>query len=116
MPMRWPGWWLPPASDTLIRIGRTSRFSRKLPGECSVRQIELLRFVFAALERLQIPYAVVGSFASGAWGEPRMTRDIDVVIRVKPSQVEQLCAAFPQDDFYVSRSAAEEAVRQHGPF
>ena len=31
---------------------------------------------------LSIPYAVVGSYASTAWGEPRMTRDIDIVIQL----------------------------------
>jgi hypothetical protein len=81
-----------------------------------VRQIELLRHVLDALERLEISYAVVGSFASGAWGEPRMTRDIDIVVRLTPSQVETLCAAFPEDEFYVSLPAAREALRSHGQF
>lgn len=81
-----------------------------------MRQIELLRYVLNALERLEISYAVVGSFASGAWGEPRMTRDIDIVVRLTPSQVETLCTAFPADAFYVSVPAALEALRSHGQF
>jgi len=81
-----------------------------------VRQIELLQYVIAALDRLGISYAIVGSFGSGAWGEPRMTRDIDIVIRVSPADVARLCDAFPEDNFYVSRDAAEDAVRRHGQF
>ena len=50
--------------------GRTTQFRQRLLGGCSVRQIELVRFATDALERLSIPYAVVGSFASSAWGEP----------------------------------------------
>ena len=56
-----------------------------------MRQIELLRFTVAALDRLEIPYAIVGSMASSAWGEPRMTRDIDIVIRLSADQVADLC-------------------------
>ncbi len=81
-----------------------------------MRQIELLRLVLDALERLEIPYAVVGSYASGAWGEPRMTRDIDIVIRLLPAQVDLLCAVFPADEFYVSREAANDAVQRNGQF
>lgn len=75
-----------------------------------MRQIEFLSFALAVLERLSIPYAVVGSYASTAWGEPRMTRDIDIVIQLSANQVEPLCAAFPASDFYVSDFAAKEAV------
>lgn len=81
-----------------------------------MRQIELLRFTIDALERLGISYAVVGSYASGAWGEPRMTRDIDIVINLAANQVESLCAVFPEDEFYVSRTAALDAMRRRGQF
>lgn len=81
-----------------------------------MRQIELLRFVLDILERLQIDYAVVGSYASGAWGEPRMTRDIDIVVRLTPQQVDPICAAFPEADFYVSRAAAMDAAKRHSQF
>jgi hypothetical protein len=81
-----------------------------------VKQIELLRFTIAALERLEIPYAVVGSYASTAWGEPRMTRDIDVVVQLSPEQVGPLCGAFPLSEFYVSEAAALEAIRYHSQF
>jgi hypothetical protein len=81
-----------------------------------VRQIDLLGFTVAGLERLGIDYAIVGSYASSAWGEPRMTRDIDIVIRLHPDQIDSLCSMFPGEDFYVSRTAATEAVRRGGQF
>jgi hypothetical protein len=81
-----------------------------------VRQIELLHYVIEVLEQQQIPYAVVGSLASGAWGEPRMTRDIDIVVQLLMGKVDALCGAFPEDDFYVSRAAAAEAVQCSGQF
>lgn len=75
-----------------------------------MRQIEFLAFALQALERLQIPYAIVGSYASSAWGEPRMTIDVDIVVQLTADQVPALCAAFPENDFYVSAVAAKEAV------
>jgi hypothetical protein len=109
-------YWSLPAFGIIIPTGPTIKFNMKLLGECSVRQIELLRFVFNALESLKISYAVVGSFASSAWGEPRMTRDIDIVVALSTDQVEPLCAAFPEDEFCVSRAATLDAVRRGGQF
>lgn len=40
----------------------------------------VFRELFGLLERLQIPFAVGGSFASGARGVPRQTNDIDVLV------------------------------------
>ena len=71
---------------------------------------------FRHLEQLEIPYAIVGSFASGVWGESRFTQDIDILVELKPHDVPSLCAAFPSKDFYVSESAANEAVARHGQF
>ena len=73
---------------------------------------ELLRHVAGAFERLGIPYRVTGSMATVAYGEPRFTNDIDVVVRLRADQVKGLCAAFPEPEFYCSAQAAEMAVRQ----
>ncbi len=40
---------------------------------------DLLAHVVQTFERLRIPYLVTGSVASMAYGEPRLTNDIDVV-------------------------------------
>jgi hypothetical protein len=79
-------------------------------------QGEFLAFAVEALERLGIPYMVVGSFTSAAYGEPRFTNDIDIVIDVPPGHVDELCAAFGSQDFYVSREAAHAALAQRGQF
>ena len=76
-----------------------------------MNQADFLRFAISVLERLQIPYLVCGSVAAGAFGEPRMTRDIDVVLALRPDQVDALCTAFPAPEFYVSPSAAREAIQ-----
>ncbi len=43
-------------------------------------QADLLRTVVGLLETAGIPHMVVGSYASSFHGEPRMTRDIDLVV------------------------------------
>lgn len=79
-------------------------------------QVDLLRLVTETLERLNITYAVVGSYASGAWGEPRMTLDIDIVAAITQSDVDLLCKAFDSEDFYLSRSAMLEAIEHQTQF
>jgi hypothetical protein len=114
--MKLPDYWLQLEFDTVIQSGLKIKSSAKSPGECSVRQIDLLRYTVGRLEALEISYAVVGSYASGAWGEPRMTRDIDIVIHLPASKVASICAAFPESEFYVSLTAAHEAVQHVGQF
>jgi hypothetical protein len=81
-----------------------------------VDQPELLKFAIQALEGLRIPYAIVGSFASGVWGESRFTQDIDILIELSTQAVQPLCEAFPDSEFYVSQTAANEAVVHHSQF
>lgn len=79
-------------------------------------QAELLRYAVHSLDRVGITYAIVGSFASGVWGEPRFTQDIDILIQLSLERVVPLCNEFPASDFYVSESAARDAVAQGGQF
>jgi hypothetical protein len=81
-----------------------------------VEQIELLRLATEKLDALNISYAIVGSIASGAWGESRFTQDIDILVDLALDQVDSLCGAFPPPDFYVSEVSAHEAVRRQGQF
>lgn len=80
-----------------------------------MQQRELMRHTIDAFESTGTPYAIVGSMASGVWGEPRMTLDIDVVARFA-GNVEQFCRRFSDDEFYVSIPAAKQAVEQGGQF
>jgi len=76
-----------------------------------MEQAELLRFALHVLERLEIPYALVGSYGSSIFGEARFTRDIDILIELAESKVSAFCAAFPAADFYFSEAAVRNAVR-----
>ena len=81
-----------------------------------MEQSELLRFVVSVLERLHLPYFVTGSTVTIFYGEPRFTNDIDIVVDLPTSAVEEFCLQFPEDDFYVSQQAASDAVRRRSQF
>ena len=77
---------------------------------------ELLQRVVGAFERLQIEYFVTGAIASIAYGEPRLTNDIDIVAAVKGNHITGILKAFPPPDFYVSEEAMTEAIQNQGQF
>lgn len=79
-------------------------------------QEELLRYLVEALEDLNIPYAVVGSIASIAYGEPRTTVDIDVVVDVAPEDVENLKTRFPDPPFHLDEESARRAIKARSQF
>jgi hypothetical protein len=59
---------------------------------------------------------VTGSVASSLYGEPRSTHDIDLVVQIHEPDIAPLLAAFPSPRFYVSESAAHQALAQGGMF
>jgi hypothetical protein len=67
----------------------------------------LLRRVVEALDEAEIPYMLVGSFASTLHGAPRMTQDIDIVIDPTPDGLDRFLAELGADDLYVSPSARD---------
>jgi hypothetical protein len=81
-----------------------------------VNQRELLRHVSETLDRLAVPYMLVGSFAGYAYGEPRLTQDIDLVLELPTKSVSPFCAAFPPPDFYLSEPAVRDAIRSRFQF
>ena len=72
---------------------------------------DLLRIAVEACDVLGVTYLVTGSMASIAYGEPRFTNDIDIVIGLSAQRVDAFCDAFPADQFYLSREAVRIAVR-----
>lgn len=77
---------------------------------------DLLELLARRLDELEIPYFVTGSGATITYGEPRYTNDIDIVADLNPSHTDRLCHAFPAPDFYVSRTAVDEAIHQRQMF
>jgi hypothetical protein len=81
-----------------------------------VTQAELLRYIAETLDTLGVEYMIGGSHASIYYGEPRLTRDVDVVAALSLEKLPRLIERFPPDQFYVDPTAAGEAVRTRGQF
>src|SRR5688572_18493193 len=79
-------------------------------------QAELLRYLLDTLDRQDLEYAITGSHASMAFGESRLTNDIDVLVTLSPGYLHVFLAAFPAPRFYVSEDGARHAVRAGGMF
>lgn len=78
-------------------------------------ELEVLQDVAARLDNADIPYMLTGSMALNYYAEPRMTRDIDLVVDIQLDKVSQLVSTF-RPDYYVPRDAVEKAVRQRTMF
>ncbi len=78
--------------------------------------LELLKKVVEEFERLQIPYLVTGAVAAMAYGEPRLTNDIDIVAAIGEHHILDLIAAFPEGEFFTSEGMIREAIRHYGQF
>lgn len=77
-------------------------------------QLEVLALVVGLLDDAGVPHMLTGSFASTFHGEPRMTRDIDLVIDPTIGSLRRFVASLDPDRFYVGDSAA--AFRERDMF
>lgn len=78
--------------------------------------VEVLEYAAQALEDLGLRYAITGSMASMAYGDIRLTRDVDIVVMLSADRIPALLGRFPLGEFYVDRRAAENAVRSREQF
>ena len=76
----------------------------------------LLADVIGRLDRAGIAYMLTGSLASTYHGEPRATRDLDLVIDPAPDALERLVDGLEADGFHVDREAARTALRDRTQF
>ena len=67
------------------------------------------------VERLGIPYVVGGSFASGAWGDPRQTNDLDVAVWLGAEKVDGLVAAL-EEEFIVHAEEVRQTLVDPEPY
>jgi len=69
--------------------------------------------VIDILEAMGIEYVIWGGVAAITYGEPRFTRDMDVVVRLHYDQVDTLARVLEEDGYYVSVEAIRDAVDGH---
>jgi hypothetical protein len=77
-----------------------------------------LRFAILIASRLRaagIPYMVTGSMALAIYAEPRMTRDIDLVIECTPGDAARIAGLF-RDDCYAEEGEIRDAATHKSMF
>jgi hypothetical protein len=77
---------------------------------------QLLEAVITRLDAAGVPYMVTGSLASSYHGEPRATRDVDIVIDPTVDGLARFVDAMIAADFDVDPHVAREALAQRSQF
>jgi hypothetical protein len=80
-----------------------------------MNEIDIVRDISRRFEKADIPYMLTGSMAMNYYAQPRMTRDIDVVIAIGPEDVDRVAALF-RPDYYVSEENIRESVAHESIF
>jgi len=78
-------------------------------------ELQLLRDIVSRLDAAGIAYMLTGSVALNCYAQPRMTRDIDLVVAFHLRDAERIHEILGED-YYVSEHAAREAVADQSSF
>ena len=69
---------------------------------------EIARILHSIFESLNIPYYITGGVCAIAYGDPRTTRDLDVVVEVERSQIMPLVDQLEAAGFYCPPGAVDD--------
>ena len=78
-------------------------------------QLEFMKLIASRLDSTGIPYMMTGSMAMAIYSIPRMTRDIDLVVDITPTDVDKIVDIF-SEDCYIDQDSVMQAVHTHGMF
>lgn len=73
-------------------------------------ELDVICDVSQRFDTLGIPYMLTGSMAMNYYAEPRMTRDIDLVVEITAQDVESLVSSF-SDEYYIEESSVRNSVQ-----
>jgi len=72
-------------------------------------ELDILRDVTRKFEQLNIQYMLTGSLAMSYYSQPRMTRDIDLVVNISKTSVKKMETLFTPD-YYISIDSVINAI------
>src|SRR5262249_1373259 len=78
-------------------------------------ELQVLRDVSDRLSSAGIEFMVTGSVAMNYYAEPRMTRDIDLVIALEEGDADGVVRLF-EGDYYIDQQAVRRAISRHSLF
>lgn len=80
-----------------------------------MKQKDVFGYVIDVLNRLRIAYMISDSIASIAYGKPRLTYDMDIIIDLDQSQAKELASSFDKE-WSVDLEGILEAIQKGGHF
>lgn len=83
------------------------------PGSIGGQELRVLREVVARLDAAGTAYMLTGSAALATYTQPRMTRDLDLVVELAPSRAAELADRF-EPDFLVNHEEFRRAAAGFG--
>lgn len=78
-------------------------------------ELDIVRDVSRRLDTANIGYMLTGSMAMNYYAQPRMTRDIDVVVALRSNDADRVVKLF-SPDYYVSPEAVASSIAQQSLF
>lgn len=78
-----------------------------------LNELSILKRVIKKLNKNKIPYMITGSVAMSYYSQPRMTRDIDIVIEI--SDIEKFYNLF-RDDYYIDIEMIKKSISDESMF
>ena len=81
--------------------------------ETNLEYSEFVLLVLEALEAADIPYMIGGAVAAWAWGEPRATRNLDLVIQIPTGAVVKLSEEMEKRDMLLPAGIIQDRLKDH---
>ena len=78
-------------------------------------ELDIVRDVSARLECGGLAFMLTGSMAMNYYAQPRMTRDIDLVVALAPKDTDTIVQLFTPD-YYVAREAVSSSIAHESLF
>lgn len=78
-------------------------------------EFKVIKIVTQRLNKANIPYMISGSIAANYYTIPRMTRDIDIVVKLRDTDIDKFYSIF-QEDFYIDKKMIKEEILRKGVF
>lgn len=86
-----------------------------MPFVIIMQELDILKIVLGRLSNSGIEHMLTGSIALSYYVQPRMTRDVDIVIGITEKDVDKIHSLF-KDDFYIDKESVSDSIREKSSF
>jgi len=77
---------------------------------------DLVKLFSRICKKLKIPYVIVGGVAVSAWGNIRTTRDIDVILDIKPEKIKEFVKEIKKNHLKINEEDILNSLKEKSHF